>query len=286
MVKNVFLIVIHIWVRFILNLFRVGGKLTVNGDAGGRPRIYVANHRGIEDILTALRIIKKHCYVLVSDNDRYNINGLALRFNGVIWIDRADRTDRRRAYSDLVRHLKAGHSVLMYPEAAWNFTPGVPVLPCFSGAIRASAETGVPIVPMYLDFDGGECRAMLGEAYQVDQYCGEQSERELTEDMRCRMISLFYDILDQKPLVSRTSIAPDHHERDVLARCRAYSVAKKDPDAYIRNESRFLYVPKDLVTPSEAFAHLAELSPSLNNAFLFDKRLSRCDLIPLPGERK
>ena len=82
--------------------------------------IFIANHYGYHDAPTAAKIIKKHIYVLVSDIDRKTLGGVAFNLNGVVWINRLDKANRLRARNEMLAHLRAGHDMLMYPEATWN----------------------------------------------------------------------------------------------------------------------------------------------------------------------
>ena len=125
--------------------------LTVDGQIPDNQQcIFIANHYGYHDAPTAARIIKKHVYVLVSVIDRKTLGGVAFNLNGVVWINRLDKADRLRAKNELIDHLRAGHDILMYPEATWNLTPALPMLPMNWGVIKLSKESGVPICPIYV----------------------------------------------------------------------------------------------------------------------------------------
>ncbi|MDD7259697.1 MAG: 1-acyl-sn-glycerol-3-phosphate acyltransferase [Eubacteriales bacterium] len=99
-------------------------RLDVSGTIPeGQPFLFVANHYCIDDVPTVGEVIGRHVYALVSDEDRGTLSGLALDVNGVVWTNRLDKEARRQSKEELVRHLRLGHSVLMYPEATWNLSP-------------------------------------------------------------------------------------------------------------------------------------------------------------------
>lgn len=229
--------------------------------------IFVANHFCIHDIPTAGEIIQRHTYVLVSDEDRYTFNGLALSMNGVIWMKRLDKNSRIVARAHIVQHLKAGHNVLIYPEATWNLTANLPMLPMNWGVIGISKEVNIPIVPIYLLFLNNKCCAKIGEPYYPTG-CDVTALNEL----RDRMATLFFDLLEQQPIGSRKDIPSDYLAASIKNRYNEYGRARKDPDGVKKYESQFIFKPKGLVTCDEAFAHMQNFIPCKENAFLFRNR--------------
>ena len=266
--RDVLLKTIHYYVLFFVLLMR-RRKTRIEGKIPKQKCIFVANHFCSDDIPTAISVLKKHFYVLVDAIDRYNVNGLMLRFNGVVWVDRADRADRRSAAEEMTEHIRLGHRVLVYPEGLWNVTPHLPVLPLYGGAVRMSQQTGVPIVPVYFLFRDGECRCKIGDAF----YPADDTAQAVAE-LRDRMATAYDDLLGQFPPEKRDDLPEGYWRAQVLKRCGAYSVAKKDPAAYLAREDAYLYRPKGVVPPEEAFAHLRRLRPCGNNAFLLNRNLS------------
>lgn len=105
--------------------------------------IYIANHFCVNDIPTAAQVIQKHVFALVSDEDRHKLDGLFLELNGVIWTSRTDKIMRSKSRDEVVWHLKRGENVLMYPEATWNNSPNLLMLPMNYGCVTISQETAV-----------------------------------------------------------------------------------------------------------------------------------------------
>lgn len=244
--------------------------LTIEGKIPENQQcIFIANHYGYHDAPTAAKIIGKHVYVLVSDIDRNTLGGVAFNLNGVVWINRLDKTDRLRARNEILAHLRAGHDMLMYPEATWNLTPELPMLPMNWGVVKLSRESGVPICPIYVFFTGKECHAKIGEMFFPTGNAIEDISA-----LRDQMATLFWDLLEQEPMEHRADIRPDEHERDIAERYKDYPRTYKDPDAVRRYEETLIYRPKGLVTHEEAFEHLARIRPTMGNAFLFKKGLT------------
>ena len=267
-IADVPLKVIHYYVLAATLLMR-RYKVRVEGTVPKQPCIFVANHFGYDDLPTAISVLKKHFYVLASDVDRRTPSGLMMRFNGLVWVDRTDPEDRRRAAEALTEHVRLGHRILLYPEGLWNVTPHLPMLPMFSGAVRISQETGVPIVPMYCLFRDGVCSVKIGEAFTPGE-----SLPQAAGDLRDRMATLWYDLLERFPTEKRAEIPAGFWRENVRKRCSVYGLAKKDPAAYLAQEAEYMYRPKGAVDPEEAFGHLRRLTPGPDNAVLWNRRLS------------
>lgn len=243
--------------------------LTVDGEIPENQQcIFIANHYGYHDAPTAAKIIGKHIYVPVSDIDRNTLGGVAFNLNGVVWINRLNKADRLRARNEMLAHLRAGHDMLMYPEATWNLTPELPTLPMNWGVVKLSRESGVPICPIYVFFTGKECHAKIGKLFVPTG-----NDIEDISALRDQMATLFWDLLEREPMGRREDIRPDEHKRDIAERYADYPRTYRDPDGVRRYEEALIFRPKGLVTHEEAFEHLADIIPNPNNAFLFDKRL-------------
>ena len=244
-------------------------KLEITGEIPKDQQfIFIANHWCIDDIPTAGEVIGNHVYALVSDEDRGTLNGLALDLNGVVWTNRLDKAERKRSKEALVRHLSLGHSILMYPEATWNLSPNLPMLPMNYGCVSISLETGVPMLPIYLHFDEDVCRIEINTPfYPMDN---KVKSIEMLRDIMATSAWKFYA---QSEHLSRKNLNLDYWEENIAKRYDKYDRAKKDPEGVRSYEAQFIYRPKEYVTQEQAFAHLGELIPCKENAFLFDKRI-------------
>lgn len=244
-------------------------RLQVEGNAPMEPCIFVASHQSMYDVLIAGEAIGRHIFVFASDEDKRTISGLPFRINGVIWVCRKDKQDRKRATDDLVACLNAGKSVLMFPEATWNLTPNRLLLPMNWGAVRLSKQTGVPICPLYLLFCEKTCFVQIG-----DPYLPTAGDVEAIEDLRNRMATLCFRLMEGQPLTKRTSLPDDYAKKSLLRCCGWYPRAKRDPMGFAEYESQFIFRPKNVTEQADAFSHLSHLTPSVKTAFLFNKKPS------------
>lgn len=145
---------------------KVTGELKVEGSLPEEGNyLIVANHMCIEDIPTLAQALNKHFYLLVSDEDKGTIDGLGLELNGVIWVHRTDKESRQNASKDIVEVLKNGKNFAMYPEATWNLSPNLLILPMNYGCIRIALEANVPIVPVVSFFDSDSRNTIIGEKF-------------------------------------------------------------------------------------------------------------------------
>ena len=244
-------------------------KLEVTGEIPQNQQfIFVANHWCIDDIPTAGEVIGRHVYVLVSDEDRGTLNGLALDLNGVVWTNRLDKVERARSKEALIRHLHLGHSILMYPEATWNLSPNLPMLTMNYGCVAISLETGVPILPIYFHFADDVCRVSINEPI----YPSEDKVKSI-EMIRDSMATAAWKFIEKEPLVCRKDLDCNCWEENIAMRYAKYDRAKKDPVGVRLYESQFIYRPKHVVYTEDAFAHIVKITPTIQNAFLFNKRL-------------
>ena len=223
------------------------------------PCIFVANHFGVNDAPVTAEVVKRHVYVLVSDVDKKTAGGLAFDLNGVIWIHRTDKADRQRAHDDIVAHLKAGHSILMYPEATWNLTAELPMLQMNWGVIKIARETGVPICPIYNLFTEKTCYSKIGEPFIPT---GNDAEDIYT--LRDRMAALFWDLIEARPVGKREDVRPDELEISINERYDEYARARKNREGVRRYEAQFIYRPKGIAYPDEVFAPIDALAKKNN----------------------
>ena len=243
-------------------------KLEIKGSIPkGEQFIFIANHFCIDDIPTLGEIIGDHIYVLVSDEDRGTPDGLALDLNGVVWTNRLDKEARKKSREGLLRHLKLGHSIVMYPEATWNLSPNLPMLPMNFGCVSLSLETGVPILPIYLHFTDDVCYVEINKPfYPFDD------KVESIGELRDIMATSAWKFFEADERLQRDTLDINYWEENIAERYSNYRRAQKDPAGVRAYEAQFIFRPKGQITYEEAFAHLDQLIPCRENAFLFKER--------------
>jgi len=129
-----------------------GIRLTLAGQehlAGDAPRIMVANHASYVDamILVAALPVGLH-YVAKRELADQPVVGWCLRRIGCEFVERFDAQQSAAAANRLEDKVRAGHSLVFFPEGTFGAAPGL--RPFRMGAFIAAARAGVEVVPVAL----------------------------------------------------------------------------------------------------------------------------------------
>jgi len=137
------------WSRLLLRLLRVEVRVSGLENVPEGPAIYAANHGSALDILVVFghlpvdfRIIYKRSLSLLP------LLGWSIWLGGHIPIDRSNPFRARRSLKAAARRIRAGTSVVTFPEGTRS--PDATVRLFRRGSFRLAIEAGVPIVPVSL----------------------------------------------------------------------------------------------------------------------------------------
>ena len=137
------------WSRLLLRLFRVAVRTQGQEQIPAGPAVYAANHSSSLDILVLLahlpadvRIIYKKSLSLVP------LLGWSIAVGGHIPIDRSNPFRARRSLQKAAERIRAGTSVLVFPEGTRS--PDGAVGHFKRGSFSLALEAGVPVVPVSL----------------------------------------------------------------------------------------------------------------------------------------
>lgn len=112
-----------------------------------RPYVFVANHQNLLDILALADALPyPFGFVAKAELERVPFLGFAIRHSASVFID---RSDPRRSVASLQRageRIRAGNSVLIFPEGVRSYAPDLQ--PLKKGAFAVAVEAGVPLVPV------------------------------------------------------------------------------------------------------------------------------------------
>jgi 1-acyl-sn-glycerol-3-phosphate acyltransferase len=139
----------RLWSRLLLRLFRVDVETRGMEHLPRGPAVYAANHSSSLDILLVLahlptdpRIIYKKSLALVP------LFGWSIALGGHIAIDRSSPFRARRSLDEAARRIRAGASVLVFPEGTRS--PDGSVRHFKRGSFSLAIEALVPVVPVSL----------------------------------------------------------------------------------------------------------------------------------------
>jgi len=131
-----------------LALALAGIRLRLEGLAHlpDRPCVVVANHASYLDGLVMTAALPPHFgFVIKAEASRVPIMGLVLRRMGASFVTRSDPRRASRETRALLRSLKRGESLAVFPEGTFSPRPGL--LPFRLGAFVLAARAAAPVIP-------------------------------------------------------------------------------------------------------------------------------------------
>jgi 1-acyl-sn-glycerol-3-phosphate acyltransferase len=136
-----------------LMLACLGCRFTVHGAwpaPGPKARVVVANHSSYLDIPLVLAA-STHDFAFVTKRELLDWPVIAriTRSGGHIPVDRDRAESRGAVVARMVKTLRAGRDVMVFPEGTFSHDDGL--RPFHAGAFKAALSAGVPIVPMALE---------------------------------------------------------------------------------------------------------------------------------------
>ena len=121
-----------------------------------RSYVFLANHQSFYDIPALLAVIPSGArFAAKKSLFRIPVFGWAMAVAGFIPIDRQDRSRAREAFAAAAARLKAGTSVLFFPEG--TRTRDGAMGPFERGGFLLALRSGLPIVPVGI----AGCRAVM-----------------------------------------------------------------------------------------------------------------------------
>lgn len=116
------------------------------------PIIYAVHHGGIADVPNMVEAIPD-CATLLAGKDNIDFASRCLLFLvGTVFVNRKDKTDRKKAKQRLIQVLDRGKSIIVFPEGTWNLSPSKVHLPLTWGCIDIAKKVGVTIVPVAQEY--------------------------------------------------------------------------------------------------------------------------------------
>lgn len=126
----------------------LGWKIQVVGELPRGNALYVANHISWSDI-PALGAVTPLKFLSKAEVGQWPVIGWLAREAGTLFIKRGGG-QARRIRGEMVRQLRAGQSVLVFPEGTTS--TGLAVLPMHGLLLSAAREAGVPIQPVTIGY--------------------------------------------------------------------------------------------------------------------------------------
>lgn len=137
------------WAKALL--FAAGVKVRVSGEeriTGDAPRIFVGNHVSWFDVLASAAVLPRGKYVAKAELFRVPVFGQAIRWIGMVPIDRGNRKAAFDSLEHAAAKVRAGNSVVMFAEGTRGDEYALRAFK--KGPFVLAVTAGVPIVPMVI----------------------------------------------------------------------------------------------------------------------------------------
>ena len=115
----------------------------------GETYVMVANHLSLLDILVLFRLFRHYKWVSKIENFRIPFIGWNMRLNRYIELRRGDRDSVVQMMADCERTLRAGSSILMFPEGTRSRDGALQAFK--PGAFELALRTQKPILPIVIE---------------------------------------------------------------------------------------------------------------------------------------
>lgn len=243
--------------------FRVPYKIIIEEPCRlllGKPVIYAANHFCFADTPIMGRITPKRSYILLGKQRLGFSDWIYFMLNGVIFVDRKDKEDMAASKLAMSAYLNKGRSIVMFPEGTWNLTENQLILPMKWGIIDIAKETGAQIIPTVLEYDREQKKCFVRFGAPLT-FSPEDNNAKAIDVLRDTMATMRWEFWERNGTFSRAGLNMDAERKKLF-----YSIEEYPPIDW-EYESSCIY---HLHTATEdAFAHLTQLAPCKENAFLF-----------------
>ena len=209
----------------------------------GKPTVFAATHVFYDDIAAVLSCLDDVAYLLIENDGKESLpvwsERFALGMNGVITVDRSNKESRAEAFSKMIAILNRSGNILLFPEAAWNFSPNEIVTKLHWGAIKLAKSANANIVPVALHMVGDDCFVFIGSPVEYN-----------VEALRDAMATLVWELINQNPSVQRKNITDEYWLKHIGEQC-----AKRPQESRAVEES-FMYRPKGEISLGEVLAEM------------------------------
>lgn len=178
------------------------------------PVIFTSTHQGILDNLVWIQECPKHS--LIFHGIVKNKALLLAQVNtGLILVakEKTNVQNRTKAKLDLMSVLLNNHSVFIFPETTWNFSPNRLHLPLNYGFLDVARKTNIPVVPVVMEYTYHLCEKKeritrihirYGETFVV----GEQEELvDKLEEFGERISTIRWELIEEKGLYKRNEMS-------------------------------------------------------------------------------
>lgn len=241
----------------------------------GESYIFASTHGFVDDVITNYAVVDRSAFMLVGTPDQVEHNPLwyAAWVNGMVFVDKINPQNRKDSVEKMVRVLKNGSSVIVYPEGAWNNTENLLVQPLFASPWTLAQRTGCKVVPvaMYHEHKSKDVYYRAGDPMDL----AGMEKREALDKLRDAMASMFYEMMAAHGTVlKRAELGVEPRLDYIDERMREYLCSKWTRDDWALEVT--IYRDKTLPpTPEKVRASFDNVKITPQNAAIFAPILAR-----------
>ncbi len=258
--------------RGIVPFVAPNSKLTVVRKAKipNTPVIFAATHGFREDVEHTIVMAGRQAYMLNGSTLQVfnSFDGITAWVAGMILVDRTDKQSRASSVDKMVRVLKLGSSVIMYPEGTWNKSPNELISGLFPGIYEVAKKSGAPVVPIATYRNGKKAYGIRDGAFDICKYDREEG----IQILRDKMATMQYELIEKYGACNRSDF-PYGKEVDEYWDDFVKGLMSEAEFYDYELERHTKYRPKDIANPDEVFSFMEKLEPNRNNLFLFNRRM-------------
>lgn len=257
-----------------IKLARVVGKQKLHvikddRNPSNKPIVYACNHIGWDDIQMTFEAIQDHAWLFWGNPEYRTPHYYVLMGNGTVCVDSYDKEDRRIAKETAIRLLKAGESLLIYPEGAWNAISNLPVMKLFPGAAEIAILSGAEIVPIGIAQNGlDEYCVSIGPNISTSDYSVSEKWI-LTDRLRDLIATEVWNTWEALPTSKRIGLP-----RNAQQAFEDFLSSQMHGAFFMEEVHKERFHDKKEGEADEVFYHLNHLTASQRNAFLMSKKCS------------
>ena len=139
------------WAKQVLVV--CGIEATLEGEIPPGPMLLVANHRSYIDIAPILAHVPC-AFVAKSELRSWPVLGKGASLGNTVFVERANSASRKATRSAILEKLRAGTSVVVFPEGTTSRAPGL--LPFRPGVFSILANTEFAVLPIAVEYQNPE----------------------------------------------------------------------------------------------------------------------------------
>lgn len=234
----------------------------------GKPYIFASTHHFDEDIIANLAIIDRNAWLLTGATHQveYNPQFYAAWLHGMVYVDRRDDASRKESVKKMECLLKAGTSVVVYPEGGWNNTENLLIQKLFAGPYILSEKLKIPVVPLSLFHEVGSDTIYYraGEPLNLFEYEKHEALGLLRDTLGTMM---FEQIKKHSTPIDRKKLTGDIHMKYMEERKNEYLRVKWRWDMW--DDELTVYKDKDHPLPADAWSFVDNVKITTKNAHIF-----------------